>query len=166
MAPAMGWRADEARHRHDAVLQLADEMREASGIDQSFGRLPTGNLGNFLGNKKRIGARRLVAGGAPTGVGFDRLAPQELNGFGAWFVPQRLALQMAGQRKDFHAALLGLGHPFGGVGLGPGVVAAALQVEFPGGFFPAVESGLGDPVEPGVFRDVAKLAAHQSNLMV
>jgi len=42
----------------------------------------------------------------------------------------------------------------------------AARVEFPRGFFPPVEPGVGDELEPLSFRHAAELPAHQANLMV
>ena len=75
-------------------------------------------------------------------------------------------MQVAGKREDFQATLLGQGHALLGVLLGAGVVAAAGEVQFPGGLFPAVEAGFGDPIEPLFLGHVAKLPAHQADLMI
>ena len=44
--------------------------------------------------------------------------------------------------------------------------AGAVQVQLPTGFFPAVEAGLGNPVEPLILGHVAELAANQADLMI
>ena len=166
VAPAVRRRADEARDRHDAIFELADEVRQPHGGDQRVGRLLAGDLGHVVRHVKRIGPRRIVAGGAPLGIGFDRFAAQKLQRLGGGLVAQGLALQMGGQREDFQAALLGLVDALLGIGLGAGVVGAAFEIQLPGGFLPAVEAGLGDPVEPLVLGHVAELAAHQADLMM
>ncbi len=128
--------------------------------------LATGNLGDVVWHEERIGPRRLIAGGSPARVGLDRFAPEKLDRLGARLIPQCLALQVGGNRQNLQPAGLGFGNALCGVDFGPGIVAAAGQIEFPSGFFPAVEAGLGDPIEPGVLRHVAELSADEPDLMV
>ncbi len=166
VAPAVGRRADEARDRHRAILQLTNKVREPHRGHERLRRLAPRDLGHVVGHEIRIDARRLVARGSPARIGLDRLAAEELKRLGARFVAQGLALQVSGDREDFEPARLGLGHALAGVGFGAGVVGAASEVELPARFFPAIEPGGGNPIEPFIFRHVAKLAANESDLMI
>ena len=85
----------------------------------AVGRLAMRDLADLGRDKERIGARRVVAGLAPPAVGFDRFAAEELQRLGRRLVSQGLALQVAGDRKDFQSALLGGGHALFGVFLAP-----------------------------------------------
>ena len=121
---------------------------------------------DFIGNEVGIGARRLVALVAPGLVRGHRLAADELQRLGARLVAQGLALQVGGDGEDFQAVLLGQLDPLLGVRLGPGVGAAAVQVELPARLFPAVEAGVLEELQPLVHRHVAELAADQADLVV
>ena len=167
VAPAVGRRADEARQRHLAVLQLAQMAGEADA--RRAGRSVACwwiELADFVGDEVRIGARRVVALVAPGLVGLDRLAADELKRLGARLIAQRLALQVGGDGEDFQAVLLRLVDALLGIGRGAGVGVAAAEVEFPAGFFPAVEAGFLHEFQPLVLRHVAELAADQADLMV
>ena len=153
--------------RHLAVLQLAEDSgpaaRRRAGLWRacSWISLPTSS-----GHEIGIGARRLVALVAPGLVGRTGLAADELQRLGARLVAQRLALQMRGDGEDFQAVLLGQVDALLGIGLGAGVGVALAQVEFPAGFFPAVEAGVLHELHPFVHRHVAELAANQADLMI
>src|SRR5206468_5929937 len=85
---------------------------------------------------------------------------------GARLVAQRLALEVRGDREDFQAVLAGQLIALLGVRFGPGVGGAASQVQLPARFFPSVETHVLDELQPFVHRHVAKLPAHQADLMV
>src|SRR6516162_7069890 len=61
---------------------------------------------------------------------------------------------------------------FGEIDMLPGirfrssVTGAATEVEFPTGFFPAVEARVLDELDPFIHRHVAELAAHEADLMI
>ena len=73
---------------------------------------------------------------------------------------------MAGHGENLQTVLAGQFDALLGVGLGPGVAGAALQVQLPACFFPAIEAGFLQELDPAVHRHVAELAAHETDLMV
>ncbi len=166
MAPAMGRRADEARHGDLAILQLAEVVRQPDAADEALGGLLVDQLADLVGDVIGIGARRLVALVAPGLVCLDRLAADELQRLGARLVAEGLALQVRGDGEDFQAVLLGQVDALLGIRLGAGVGVAAGQVELPARFFPAVEAGVLDELDPLLHRHVAELAADQADLVV
>ena len=103
MAPAMGRRADKPRHRDDAVLELADVMRQTDDADQRGLGLTLGNLSHIGRHEKRICPRRMVAGLRAGGIRGDRFAPQELQRLGARFVPQAPGLADGRRWRRFPA---------------------------------------------------------------
>ncbi len=125
------------------------------------------NLPTSGGDEVRIGARRLVALVAPGLVRGPRLAlAEELQRLGARLIAQHLALKMRGDGEDFQPVLLGEIDALLGVGRGAGVGVALAQVQLPARFFPAVEAGVRDELDPARLRHVAELAADQADLVV
>src|SRR5262245_48636239 len=113
-----------------------------------------------------IGAWRIVSLAAPGVVGLHGLAAYELQGLGAGLIAQGLTLEMNSDSKDLQITLFGNLKAFPGVGLGSGVVVAAAEVELPAGFFPAVEAGVGNELDPSVHRHGTELATNQADLVI
>src|SRR5579875_859245 len=166
MTPAVGRRTDEARYRYLAVLQFAQIVRQANNGQQiARGRL-VDQLADLLRDVIRIGARRVVALGAPGLVRLDRLALDKLQRLGAGFIAQRLALQMTGHGENFQTMFARQLDALFGIRLGPSIGGAAIEVQLPTRFFPAVEAGFLQELQPLLHRHIAELAAHQADLMV
>ncbi len=141
MAPAAGRRADEARQRHLAVLQLAEVAGEAGAGLQVARRLLVHELADFRRDEVRVGARRVVALVAPRLVRRPRLAlAEELQRLGARLVAQHLALEVRGDGKDLQPVFLRQVDALRGVGGGAAVGVALAQVQLPACLLPAVEA--------------------------
>ena len=108
VAPAVGRRADEARHGHLAVLQFAEIVGQADDGQQicasacSWMSLPTSS-GTKYGSV-RGGCCPCRARTCSVSIG---LAADELQRLGARLVAESLALQVGGDGEDFQAVLLG-----------------------------------------------------------
>ncbi len=72
---------------------------------------------------------------------------------------------MRGHREDFQPVRFGKRHSFLSVGSGAGVGIALAQVEFPAGFFPAIEAGRLQKLDPLRKGHIAELPADQANLV-
>src|SRR5262249_22980476 len=103
---------------------------------------------------------------APGFVSGASLALDELQRLGAGFVAESLPLKVGGDGENLQPELFRQLHALPGVGFGAGVAGAAVQIEFPAGFFPAVEAGVLDEPEPLAHLHIAELAADQANLVV
>src|SRR5947209_17269588 len=103
MAPAVGRRADEARHGNLAAFKLTNVMCQADRADEVAGRLLVDHPSDLVGHVIRVSPGRLVALVAPGLIGGKGLAADELERLCARFVAQRLSLEMGRDREDLES---------------------------------------------------------------